>query len=87
MGSTTLAAAVPYPGKATQVSHKEVPEVLKYQKQKLKKAESTQKGVNSFIPVSYLALLPLIPMFLCTQQSFHSWVFIRKKCMKGGMWV
>ena len=23
-------------------------------------------GVNSFIPVSYLALLPLIPMFLCT---------------------
>ena len=22
--------------------------------------------INSFIPVSYLALLPLIPMFLCT---------------------
>ena len=23
-------------------------------------------GINSFIPVSYLALLPFIPMFLCT---------------------
>ena len=43
--------------------------------------------LNSFIPVSYLALLPLIPMFLYAQQSFHSWVFVRKKCMKEGMWV
>ena len=43
--------------------------------------------INSFIPVSYLALLPLIPMFLCTWQSFHSWVFIRKKSVKEGMWV
>ena len=42
---------------------------------------------NSFIPVSYLALLPLIPMFLYAQQSFHSWVFIRKKSVKEGMWV
>ena len=43
--------------------------------------------INSFIPVSYLALLPLIPMFLYAQQSFHSWVFIRKKSVKEGMWV
>ena len=43
--------------------------------------------LNSFIPVSYLALLPLIPMFLYAQQSFHSWVFIRKKSVKEGMWV
>ena len=69
MGSAALAAAVPYPGKATQISRKEVPEVLKYQKQKLKKQNqhrtlSSLSFINSFIPVSYLALLPLIPMFL-----------------------
>ena len=43
-----------------------------------------QTILNSFIPVSYLALLPLIPMntIVLSFLGFH-----KKKCMKGGIWV